>query len=94
MCQIHLYLLLNITVLHILLQADIKARDLSSWLEQRRNQRANSRRLAEEERIDKEKLEAEEKARLELEQRERERKAQEEAEAKKKKKKGKGKGKK
>jgi hypothetical protein len=67
----------------------VKARDLSSWLEQRRTQRADSRRLAEEERIQNEKLEAEEKARFEIEQRERERKAQEEADAKKKKKKGK-----
>lgn len=66
---------------------------MSSWLEQRRTQRADSRRNAEEERIENEKLELLEKARLEAEQREREKKAQEEADAKKKKK-GKGKGKK
>lgn len=72
---------------------EIKSKDLSSWLEQRRTQRADSRRAAEEERIQTEKLEAAEKHRLELEQRERERKAQEEEDAKKKKKKG-GKGKK
>lgn len=71
--------------------ADIKARDLSSWLEQRRTQRADSRRNAEEERIENEKLEILEKARLEAEQREREKKAQEEADAKKKKKGKKGK---
>jgi hypothetical protein len=29
------------------LQADVKSRELSSWLEQRRTQRAESRRLAE-----------------------------------------------
>lgn len=69
--------------------ADVKARDLSSWLEQRRTQRADSRRLAEEERILNDKLEAAEKARFAIEQREREKKAQEEADAKKKKKKGK-----
>lgn len=72
-------------------QAEVKARDLSSWLEQRRTHRADSRRLAEEERIENEKLAAEEKIRFEIEQREREKKAAEEAEAKKKKKKGKGK---
>lgn len=67
--------------------ADVKAKELSSWLEQRRTQRADLRRQAEEERIEHEKLEAAEKIRLEQEQKERERKAQEEAEAKKKKKK-------
>lgn len=76
--------------LNIVTQGEIKSRELSSWLEQRRTQRADSRRNAEEERIQIEKLEAEERIRLDLEQRERDKKAQEEADAKKKKK-GKGK---
>lgn len=68
-----------------------KQEELAEWLESRRDQRAEARRAAEEERQETIRLQQEEKARLLAEIRERERKAQEEAEAKKKKKKGKGK---
>mmetsp|Transcript_2960 Transcript_2960/g.3128 ORF Transcript_2960/g.3128 Transcript_2960/m.3128 type:complete len:413 (+) Transcript_2960:140-1378(+) len=71
-----------------------KQKDLAEWLESRRDQRAETKRVEEEERLEKIRLEHEEKARVLAEIRERERKAAEEAEAKKKKKKAKAKAKK
>lgn len=68
-----------------------KQKELSQWLETRRNQRAEARVNAELDRIEALRLEEEEKARLIAADKERERKEAEEAAAKKNKKKGKGK---
>merc|ERR1712000_680371 len=71
-------------------EGEQKQKELSSWLEERRCQRAESRRLAEAERLQQAKIEMEQRLKAIADEKERERKALEEAEAKKKKKKGKG----
>jgi hypothetical protein len=72
-------------------QADHKRKDLSKWLQERREQRAEDKRSNEELRIQIMQEELEEKKRLMILQKEEERKAAEEAAAKKSKKKDKGK---
>ena len=66
-----------------------REKELSAWLDERRMQRAEARRIAEAERLLEAKRLLEEQKRRAIEDKERERKAAEEAEAKKKKKKGK-----
>lgn len=72
-------------------QEEEKQRDLAQWLTDRRDGRAENRRLAEELRMAKMFEEIEEKKRLEAQRAAEEKKAEEEAAAKKAKKKGKGK---
>ena len=69
-------------------RAEEDQEDLSKWLQERRQQRAESRRSLQEERYDENRALALEEKRIAMEAKERERKLAEEAEAKKKKKKG------
>mmetsp|Transcript_15476 Transcript_15476/g.21170 ORF Transcript_15476/g.21170 Transcript_15476/m.21170 type:complete len:410 (+) Transcript_15476:57-1286(+) len=75
-------------------EAEISKQELAKWLQERREQRSEEKRLAEELRIARLQEELEEKKRLEQLRKEEERKAAEEAAAKKAKKKGGKKGKK
>ena len=72
----------------IILKDERKQGDLSTWLQERRDQRAETRRLSERDRILKMQEEMEERKRLVEMRKEEERKAAEEAAAKKAKKKG------